>query len=51
MTKERLEAILEKHRKWLNNKECGECANLTGANLARVDLIMCKKEMQWGSKL
>jgi Pentapeptide repeats (8 copies) len=43
MTKEELEVILDKHKKWLNNEEGGERANLRladlrGANLERTNL-------------
>jgi hypothetical protein len=43
MTKEKLEEILEKHRKWLNGEEGGSRmritrADLTGVNLYRADL-------------
>lgn len=38
MTQEELNKILEKHRKWLNNEEGGECAYLRGANLSGADL-------------
>lgn len=33
MNSEKLQGILEKHRKWLNGEEGGERANLFGANL------------------
>lgn len=33
MTKEELDLILDKHKKWLNNEEGGERANLEKANL------------------
>lgn len=33
MTQEELQAILEKHKKWLNDVPGGEYANLKGANL------------------
>lgn len=38
MTEKELKEILEKHRKWLNNEEGGERANLGGANLCDADL-------------
>lgn len=38
MTQEELNMILDKHRKWLNNEEGGERANLFGANLRGADL-------------
>ena len=43
MTQEQLATILEKHRKWLNDEDGGECADLfrmdlTGANLRGADL-------------
>lgn len=34
MTQSELNEILEKHRKWLNDEEGGERANLSGANLS-----------------
>lgn len=33
MTPDELAVILKKHRKWLNNEEGGDRANLQGANL------------------
>ena len=38
MTKEQLNKVLEKHKKWLNDEPGGEWANLRGANLRRADL-------------
>ena len=38
MDDKELELILEKHRKWLNDEEGGECANLRNANLSGADL-------------
>jgi Pentapeptide repeats (8 copies) len=38
MTKKELNLILDKHKKWLNNEEGGERANLRGANLRGADL-------------
>lgn len=38
MEQKKLDEILEKHRKWLNNEEGGECANLRDANLWRANL-------------
>lgn len=43
MTQAKLNTILEKHRKWLNDEEGGECANLQravlpGANLQGANL-------------
>ena len=38
MTQEELNVILDKHRKWLNDEEGGERANLNRANLYRADL-------------
>lgn len=38
MTKEKLEAVLEKHRKWLNDEEGGERAKLAGINLSEINL-------------
>ena len=37
-TKEELQEILSKHKKWLLNEDGGERANLSGANLSRADL-------------
>ena len=39
MTQEELNMILDKHRKWLNDEEGGERANLCGADLREADLI------------
>ena len=38
MTKEQLNEVLEKHKKWLNDEPGGERANLWRANLWRADL-------------
>lgn len=38
MTEKELKEILEKHRKWLNNKDGGERANLSYANLRDANL-------------
>lgn len=38
MNKEKLNDILEKHKKWLKNEEGGEQADLSGANLSSADL-------------
>ena len=38
MTKAELKAILEKHKKWLNDESDGERANLYGANLSVANL-------------
>ena len=38
MDNEKLKEILERHRKWLNNEDGGERANLGGANLCGADL-------------
>lgn len=43
LTQEQLQEILDKHKRWLNDEEGGECAdlkdfNLTGANLAGANL-------------
>ena len=38
MEQKKLDEILEKHRKWLNNEEGGECANLQDADLEGADL-------------
>jgi hypothetical protein len=37
-TNEELQAILEKHKKWLNKEEGGERADLAGASLSNADL-------------
>ena len=38
MTQKELNVILDKHRKWLNDEEGGERANLCEANLNRANL-------------
>ena len=38
MEQEKLQEILEKHKKWLNDEEGGERANLRGANLRGANL-------------
>ena len=38
MLQKELKVVLEKHKKWLNNEQGGECANLSGANLSDADL-------------
>ena len=38
MERTRLEKVLELHKLWLENKEGGCCANLSGANLIRANL-------------
>lgn len=38
MTQKELKAILDKHKKWLNDEEGGERANLSGADLRGADL-------------
>ena len=38
MNKEQLNDILKNHKKWLDDEEDGERANLIGANLRRADL-------------
>ena len=38
MTKDELAVVLDKHKKWLNNEEGGERADLRGANLRGADL-------------
>ena len=38
MTREELQEILDKHKKWLNDEEGGEKANLRNANLSDADL-------------
>lgn len=38
MDSKELDKILELHRKWLNDEEGGQCADLWGANLARANL-------------
>ena len=39
MTKEQLDEILKKHKKWLNDEPGGERANLFGADLFRANLF------------
>ena len=39
MTQEELNVILDKHRKWLNDEEGGERADLCGADLGEADLF------------
>lgn len=39
MTNKELKEILEKHRKWLNDKESGEIADFKDADLSYADLI------------
>ena len=38
MTREELQEILDKHKKWLNNEDGGEKADLGGADLSDADL-------------
>ena len=38
MTQEELKEVLDKHKKWLNNKDGGEMANFDWANLRGADL-------------
>ncbi|HQJ66521.1 MAG TPA: pentapeptide repeat-containing protein, partial [bacterium] len=38
MDADKLNAVLDKHAKWLNNEEGGERADLSEANLARANL-------------
>lgn len=38
MDNEKLKEILERHRKWLNNEDGGERANLRGTDLREIDL-------------
>jgi uncharacterized protein YjbI with pentapeptide repeats len=38
MTKDEIEAVLQKHRLWLSGDAGGECANLTKADLRGADL-------------
>lgn len=38
MVEQKLQEILEKHRKWLNHEEGGEHADLSNANLFKADL-------------
>ena len=38
MTQQELNVILDRHKKWLRNKENGERANLSMANLGGADL-------------
>ena len=39
MTQEELNIILDRHKKWLNDEEGGERANLSGADLSEATLI------------
>ena len=39
MTKDEIEAVLQKHRLWLSGDAGGECANLTKADLSGAYLI------------
>ena len=45
-----LKTILDKHKKWLNNEEGGERADLRGANLRRADLDFSCWPLWCGSK-
>lgn len=45
MTQKELKMILDKHKKWLNNEEGGEKANLRWANLCRADLSWA--DLRW----
>lgn len=38
MTAEKLAEIMEKHKRWLNNEEGGERADLSDANLSDANL-------------
>lgn len=38
MTQETIKDVLDKHKKWINNEDGGEKANLSGANLSGADL-------------
>ena len=38
MTQEQIKGVLDKHKKWFNNAEGGERADLSYANLSRADL-------------
>ena len=38
MTQEELSMVLNRHKKWLNNEEGGEKADLSGADLSRANL-------------
>ena len=53
MTKEQLNEILEKHKKWLNDEPDGERADLRGANLRRADLQRAnlREADLWGADL
>ena len=49
MTKEQLDEILEKHKKWLNDEPGGERADLRGASLQKADLrgaILCEADLR-----
>ena len=45
-----LKTILDKHKKWLNNEEGGERADLRGANLQDADLDFSCWPLWCGSK-
>lgn len=38
MTREEIKKVLELHKKWLNNEQSGERADLRGADLSEADL-------------
>lgn len=47
MKAEQLAEILEKHRKWLNNEESGEYADLRSADLSGADLRSARTDKQY----
>ena len=52
ITPEELETFLRKHKLWLENKEGGERADLSGANLSKADLSganLSKANLRWAN--
>ena len=52
ITQEELEVLLRKHKLWLENKEGGERADLTGANLKWADLTganLTRANLTWAN--
>ena len=47
MTSEEIKKVLDLHKKWLNNEQGGERANLSGADLRRADLRWA--ELRWAN--
>jgi hypothetical protein len=50
ISKEKLDEILEKHKKWVNSENGGKRANLQGANLQEADLQYVKLEGAYGEQ-